>query len=130
MVQHEAGHFLMGHLLGYPVKGYSVNAVKNAVEIYPLADADRGLDLFGNHALERRKRPFCRAGPAKWSAYRAAWSFAATSTVLEYRLCTACRIVDVRWDLRSRQQEGTLAAFKNPETFWYAQEYLVERLAP
>ena len=44
--------------------------------------------------------------------------------------CTACRIIDVRWDLRSRQEEGSLAAFKNPETFWYAQEYLVERLAP
>ena len=44
--------------------------------------------------------------------------------------CTACRVIDVRWDLRSRQQEGTMAAFKTPETFWYAQEYLVERLAP
>ena len=44
--------------------------------------------------------------------------------------CTACRILDVRWDLRSRQEEGTLAAFKTPETFWYAQEYLVERLTP
>ncbi len=44
--------------------------------------------------------------------------------------CTACRIIDVRWDLRSRQEEGTLAAFKTPETFWYAQEYLVERPAP
>lgn len=46
--------------------------------------------------------------------------------------CTACRIIDVRWDLRSRQdeKEGTMAAFKTPETFWYAQEYLVERLAP
>ena len=44
--------------------------------------------------------------------------------------CTACRIIDVRWDLRSRQEEGTMAAFRNPETFWYAQEYLVERLLP
>lgn len=44
--------------------------------------------------------------------------------------CEKCRIVDVRWDLRSRQSEGTLAAFKHPETFWYAKEYLVERLAP
>ena len=46
--------------------------------------------------------------------------------------CTQCRIIDVRWDLRSRQdeKEGTLAAFKTPETFWYAQEYLVERLTP
>lgn len=46
--------------------------------------------------------------------------------------CTQCRIIDVRWDLRSRQdeKEGTMAAFKTPETFWYAQEYLVERLTP
>jgi 4-amino-4-deoxy-L-arabinose transferase-like glycosyltransferase len=46
--------------------------------------------------------------------------------------CVQCRILDVRWDLRSRQddKEGTLAAFKTPETYWYAQEYLVERLAP
>lgn len=46
--------------------------------------------------------------------------------------CTRCRILDQRWDLRSRQdqKEGKLAAFKSPETFWYAQEYLVERLTP
>lgn len=46
--------------------------------------------------------------------------------------CEQCRILDVRWDLRSRQEasEGTLAAFKTPETYWYAQEYLVERLTP
>ena len=45
---------------------------------------------------------------------------------------TVCRIVDERWDLRSRQSEkdGTMAAFKSPETFWYAKEYLVERLNP
>lgn len=46
--------------------------------------------------------------------------------------CQQCRILDERWDLRSRQdeKEGTLAAFKSPETFWYAKEYLVERLTP
>ena len=46
--------------------------------------------------------------------------------------CINCRIIDVRWDLRSRQDpsEGTWAALKTPETFWYAKEYLVERLAP
>ena len=44
--------------------------------------------------------------------------------------CTNCRIIDSRWDLRSRQDpsEGTWAALKTPETFWYAKEYLVERL--
>ena len=45
---------------------------------------------------------------------------------------TQCRVLDERWDLRSRQDEkdGTMAAFKTPETFWYAKEYLIERLAP
>jgi 4-amino-4-deoxy-L-arabinose transferase-like glycosyltransferase len=48
-------------------------------------------------------------------------------------LCsTQCRILDERWDLRSRQDEkdGALAAFKTPETYWYAKEYLLERLTP
>ena len=46
--------------------------------------------------------------------------------------CTRCRIIDARWDLRSRQDpsEGTWAALKTPDTFWYAKEYLVERVAP
>ena len=45
--------------------------------------------------------------------------------------CTRCRIIDSRWDLRSRQGpgEGTWAAIKTPDTFWYAKEYLVESLA-
>jgi hypothetical protein len=44
MIQHEAGHFLMAHLLGFPIKGYAVNAVKNAVEFYPLSDKDAGVN--------------------------------------------------------------------------------------
>lgn len=44
MVQHEAGHFLLGHLLGMPIKGYRANAVRNAVEFYPLSDDDVGRD--------------------------------------------------------------------------------------
>ncbi len=46
--------------------------------------------------------------------------------------CTQCRILDERWDLRSRQDEndGPMAAFKTPETYWYAKEYLVEPLVP
>ena len=46
--------------------------------------------------------------------------------------CSRCRILDERWDLRSRQDEndGFMAAFRTPETYWYAKEYLVEPLAP
>ena len=46
--------------------------------------------------------------------------------------CTACNIIDERWDIRSRQddKEGPWAALQTPETFWYAKEYLVERITP
>ena len=46
--------------------------------------------------------------------------------------CARCRIIDERWDIRSRQDEndGFMAAFKTPETYWYAKEYLVEPLKP
>ena len=42
MIQHEAGHFLMAHLIGYPIQGYSTNAVKSAVEFFPLNDPNIG----------------------------------------------------------------------------------------
>lgn len=46
--------------------------------------------------------------------------------------CTNCRVIDERWDIRSRQdpKEGTWAAITSPDTFWYAKEYVVERLTP
>ena len=46
--------------------------------------------------------------------------------------CVQCRIVDVRWDLRSRQEakEGVWAALKTPDTYWFAKEYLVEQPSP
>lgn len=57
-------------------------------------------------------------------------SYALVQRRLGQAPCTQCRIIDMRWDLRSRQDEkdGTTAAFKTPETYFYAQEYLVERL--
>ena len=46
--------------------------------------------------------------------------------------CTSCRIIDSRWDLRSRQdpKEGAFAALTSSDTFWYSREYLVERVQP
>ena len=32
----------MGHLLGWPIAGYRANAVKNAVDFYPLSDVEKG----------------------------------------------------------------------------------------
>ena len=45
MLQHEAGHLLMSHLLGFPIERYEANAVKNAVTFYPFGnDVDAGPD--------------------------------------------------------------------------------------
>ncbi len=51
---------------------------------------------------------------------------------LGQQACANCRVIDVRWDIRSRQdpKEGTWAALKTPDTFWYSREYLVEKNLP
>lgn len=45
----------MGHLLGLPIKGYRANAVKNAVEFYPLSDGDVGVDMTEQMGFDARR---------------------------------------------------------------------------
>jgi hypothetical protein len=71
MIQHEAGHFLMSHLLGFPIQGYSTNAVKNAVEFYPLNDPNVGTDRANQLGFDQpaqrydpdARLPILEAGP-------------------------------------------------------------------
>jgi hypothetical protein len=64
-IQHEAGHFLMGHLLGWPIQGYNVDPDDSpgraaAVQFYPLADSEVGRDTarqLGFDPLRRRSEP-------------------------------------------------------------------------
>jgi hypothetical protein len=56
MIQHEAGHFLISHLLGLPIQGYSANSVKNAVEFYPLNDQDIGMDRASQLGFDRKTK--------------------------------------------------------------------------
>jgi hypothetical protein len=67
MIQHESGHFLVAHLLGYPIQGYSTNAVRNAVEFFPLSDPDVGTERAQQLGFDRRT-PATRRDETIWEA--------------------------------------------------------------
>ena len=62
MLQHEAGHALMAHLVGYPIAGYRANAVKNAVEVYPLQDVSQGADMARMLGFDTNRRETVTVG--------------------------------------------------------------------
>lgn len=53
----------MGHLLGWPIAGYRTNAVKNAVEFYPLSDSDRGQELADQLGFDRSSVRYSEEAP-------------------------------------------------------------------
>ncbi len=44
--------------------------------------------------------------------------------------CRNCRVVDARWEPGSRPGGSVLDALLRPESYWFSQEYLVERPGP
>ena len=45
------------HLLGLPIKGYTANAMKSAVEVYPLNDPEVGRDRASSLGCDRSSWP-------------------------------------------------------------------------
>ena len=70
-------------------------------------------------------------GDAQVQALLKAGRYAVVQRRLGQAPCSACRIVDARWDLRASRDDGSvMEALRSPETYWYAREYIVEPLAP
>jgi hypothetical protein len=63
MLQHEAGHYLIGHLVGLPIRKYTANAVKNAVEFYPLSDKDKGRSYASLLGFDKLREGFAEEEP-------------------------------------------------------------------